>query len=228
MELTRLEEEGCAAIETGEVLGDEGTIGGKGMTEHLIEVGERLVRHHILLVCPDDAARRVVSAPCRSNLREGIDAPIRGEQAIEVWGLQFLDLLFVTPIPRSIDTSMGEEVTLTVGVNLVSQLEVGAMSHKELLEDVGKVLVIATAAGIEAEAVGGIMQVVVAQQEHHLTGLALLELENFGKVLVGLVVADTFLFVGINIVAQEDDGIVILGLHSFFPESAPVNIRDDK
>ena len=94
-----MEEEGGAAIETSEVLGDDGTIEGKGMSEHLIEVGEGLVIHHLIDVSPNDAPRQVVSASCRTDLREGINAPIRGEQAIEAIGLQFLDLLFVTLIP---------------------------------------------------------------------------------------------------------------------------------
>lgn len=123
---------------------------------------------------------------------------------------------------------MSEEIALMFRLDLISQLEVGAIRQKELLEDVGKVLVVTATTSIEAEAVGGIMQVVVAQQEHHTIGLALLELKDLSEVLVGLVITDAFLFVGINIVAQEDDGIVILGLHSFFPESASVYIRNDE
>lgn len=223
-----MEEKGCAAIETGEVLGDDGTFEGQSVSEHLIEVGERLVIHHLINVCPDEAPRQVVSASCRTDLREGIDAPIRGEQAIEAMGLQFLDLLFVTLIPRRIDASMGEEIALMFRLDLISQLEVGAMRQKELLENVGKILIVTAATSIAAEAVGGIMQVVIAQQEHHPIRLAFLELKNLGKILIGLMITDAFRLIGINIVAQEDDGVVVLVLHGAFPESASVNIGDDE
>ena len=125
--------------------------------------------------------------------------------------------------PVAVDERVGEKIGLTGHLTRGAELEAGGFGQEECPD-----LVMTDEVMTAHVDVGAVVpEVVIAEQQGDIVGMCVLEVQNLLKVMKGVIGCDALVAVGVEVVAEEDDVLVLATLNGSLPEGSAVNVWDD-
>ena len=194
-----------------------------GMAHYLIDFGQGIGYGQLIAVAPDDATSKVPAPAHQSYLSQGFYTFIGEEQTIEVFGIGLTNHIEIAFEPWLIDAGMSEEILLGTDRLLVGEFELMAISE-EVMEGFGVTSIVTFALAELAIVRRVVMQIMIAQQEHHLIWMTIVEVDNINETMHGSVLTYLLTGIGIDIIAQEYNLGVVARSNCLAPEPAAMNI----
>ena len=197
----------------------------QGVPEDVEVAGEEVARVHELVgVSPYGAPDGVVPAAVRRHLRQGEHevVPLGGVVQHGVEPLRLEGPLREEPVVESDPVlpypGMGEEHRPAVHGGLVDEVE----EIQVVLQDPPVALRSEDVSPALAHGRVQIAQVMVAQEEHHVVRVRLPEFNHGLELAGGVPGGDLLPTVWVEVVAEENDSVVLVAFHSPAPEASSV------